>query len=578
MHQLPVALHDLEIDTMNFADSDPALRPLLDRYLSAADRERLEPILGELGRRAATTLNEYAADAENHPPVLRQFAPNGDRIDEVEFHPAYAALSAAGFCDFALAALSNRGGLGWDAPAPHVVKYALSYVFSQAEYGLGCPINMTDSAARVLKLFDPVKFEAEIAALTSTDPAERLTGAMFMTEIDGGTDLAQTATIATEHGDHWVLNGRKWFCSNVTADIILTLAQVPGQGHNTRGLGMFLVPRILPDGRRNSYRIDRLKNKLGTRSMASGEVTFADTYALPVGQLTRGLQQMLEMVNHSRVSNIMRSTALMRRATWEAIQHARSRVIFGQVLADLPLMRRTLLDLIAETEAALGLVLEIGDQLTAGDDGDECARLVARTLTPTGKYVVCKRGRWVAGEAMEVLGGNGYIEDFVTARLLRDAHLGSIWEGASNVVALDVLRCMRRQSAHKVVIDTYSTRLSKVYLPGATNQIRALGERWARVLVDAEDLLSGSDEDQEAGIGDFTLALCQSVMATLLMEQAGWEQARTGDRRKELVAAAYAARICGQGSLAEPLAQLPAIIDGAMIAQAEDLHMPEISQ
>jgi acyl-CoA dehydrogenase len=563
---------------MNFADSDPALRPLLDRYLAASDRARLEPVLGELGRRAATTLNEYASDAENHPPVLRQFAPNGDRIDEVEFHPAYAALSEAGFCDFALAALSNRGGLGWEAPAPHVVKYALSYVFSQAEYGLGCPINMTDSAARVLKLFDPVKFEAEIAALTSTDPAKRATGAMFMTEIDGGTDLAQTATIATERGDHWVLNGRKWFCSNVTADIILTLAQVPAQGHDTRGLGMFLVPRILPDGGRNSYRIDRLKNKLGTKSMASGEVTFADTYALPVGQLARGLQQMLEMVNHSRVSNIMRSTALMRRATLEAIQHARSRVIFGQILADLPLMRRTLLDLVAETEAALGLVLEIGDQLTAGDEGDECARLVARTLTPTGKYVVCKRGRWVAGEAMEVLGGNGYIEDFVTARLLRDAHLGSIWEGASNVVALDVLRCMRRQSAHRVVIDTYSTRLSKVDLPSATNLIRALGERWARMLVDAEGLLSGSEEDQEAGIGDFTLALCQSVMATLLMEQAGWEQARTGDRRKELVAAAYAARICGEGSLAEPLAHLPAIIDGAMIAQAEELHVPEISQ
>ncbi|GAF48158.1 acyl-CoA dehydrogenase family protein [Rhodococcus wratislaviensis] len=557
---------------LSFTDSDPALRPLLDRYLDAADRDRIEPLIDTLGRRAAGELDDWAADAEANPPTLRQYSPTGDRIDEVEFHPAYDRLVKAGFCDFGLAALSNRGTLGWSGPAPHIVKYALSYLFSQAEYGLGCPINMTDSAARVLQLFDPHTFADEIAALTSTDPDNHATGAMFMTEIDGGTDLAQTATVATDNGDHWLLNGRKWFCSNVTADIILTLAQVPGQGHGTRGLGMFLVPRTRPDGSRNSYRVDRLKNKLGTRSMASGEVTLVDTYALPVGQLSRGIQQMLEMVNHSRVSNIMRSTALMRRATFEAIEHARQRVIFGRKLADQPLMRRTLLDLVTDTEAALGLVFELGDQLTAGDLGNDDSRIIARVMTPAGKYAVCKRGRSVTGEAMEVRGGNGYIEDFVNPRLVRDAHLGSIWEGASNVVALDVLRCMRRHNAHAVVADVYSGRVASLDLPSASRSLQLVSAQWAELRERGNQLLDCGTDTQEALIGDYTQALTEAVMASVLLEQAAWERKTGRGRRKELVATAYTLRLYSPHTLpVEALDELAAIIDGDNIETSDQL-------
>ncbi|HYH32548.1 MAG TPA: acyl-CoA dehydrogenase family protein [Pseudonocardia sp.] len=528
---------------MNLADLDPALRPLLDRYLAPTDRRRAEPLVDRLGALAAGELDRLAAAAETHPPTLRQFSPSGERIDEVDFHPSYERLAEIGFCDFALAALSNRPVLGWDGRAPHVVKYALSYLFSQAEYGLGCPINMTDSAARVLRMFDAERFAPQIAALTSTDPGERATGAMFMTEIDGGTDLARTATVATDRGDHWTLSGRKWFCSNVTADVILTLARVPGQGEGTRGLGMFLVPRVRPDGSRNSYRIDRLKDKLGTRSMASGEVTLLDTYALPIGQLTRGVQQMLEMVDHSRLSNVMRSTALMRRAVHEAVAHARQRVVSGRVLFDQPLMRRTLLGLVLDVEAALGLVFEAGDRLEAGDGGDERARLVARVLTPMAKYGVCKRARWVTAEAMEVRGGNGYIEDFVHPRLVRDAHLGSIWEGASNVVALDVLRCMRRQDAHRVLAETYRERLAEVDLPGADGLVDRLREHWDALRERGDHLLGLARDEQEAAIGDHTEALCHAVMAALLVEQAAWETAHDLGPRKQLVATAFLQRL-----------------------------------
>ncbi|MFP5071572.1 acyl-CoA dehydrogenase family protein [Pseudonocardia nantongensis] len=544
---------------MNFADLDPALRPLLDRYLPPDDRARIEPVLAELGGLVAGELDRLAAAAETNPPTLRTHSPAGDRIDEVDFHPAYEALVEAGFCRFGLAALSHGGVLGWSDPAPHVVKYALTYLFSQAEYGLGCPINMTDSAARVLEMFDPETFRPEIEALTSTDPDTHATGAMFMTEIDGGTDLAQTATVATHHGDHWTLDGRKWFCSNVTADVILTLARVPGQGEGTRGLGMFLLPRYRPDGTRNSYRIDRLKNKLGTHSMASGEVTLLDAEARPIGDLTRGVQQMLEMVNHSRLANVMRSTALMRRAVHEAVTHARQRVVFGTTLFDQPLMRRTLLGLQLETEAALGVVLEIGDQLARGDDGDEHAAIAARVLTPMAKYSVCKRSRWVTAEAMEVRGGNGYIEDWINPRLVRDAHLGSIWEGASNVVALDVLRCMRLQHAHHVLVDTYLGRLDPVATPLAGR----LAQHWQALRRRGDTLLEGDRERQELAVGDYTEALAQAVMATLLVEQAAWEAKDGRGDRKRLVAEAYLQRLFTPEE--PPLAALDAlasIVDG----------------
>jgi alkylation response protein AidB-like acyl-CoA dehydrogenase len=528
---------------MNFADLDPALRPLVRRYLGADDADRLEPLLDEVGALAATQLDALAVTAEKNPPALRQFSPRGERVDEVDFHPAYHRMVDIVFCDYALAALANRPALGWGRPAPHGVKYALSYLFAQAEYGLLCPVNMTDSAARVLTMFDPERFADEIRALTSTDPADHATGAMFMTELDGGTDLAQTATVATDHGDHWTLDGRKWFCSNVSADIILTLARVPGQGEGTRGLGMFMVPRLRQDGTRNSYRIDRLKDKLGTKSMASGEVTLDGTWAQPVGDLRRGVQQMLEMVNHSRLSNVVRSTGLMRRAVTEAVIHARTRMVSGRALFDQPLMRRTLLGLVLDLEGALGIAFEIGDQLARGDQGDDHAARLARVMTPMAKYTVCKRSRWVAGEAMEVRGGNGYIEDFPDARIVRDAHLGSIWEGASNVVALDVLRCMRKQDAHRHLAVTYRDRVTVLDESELGELVGRLVEHWDHLLARGDDILARDRFDQELCIGDYTDALCQAVMASLLAEQAQWESRNGMGHRKAVVARSYLQRL-----------------------------------
>lgn len=514
---------------VNFADRDPALRPLLDRLLTADDRARVEPLLAELGALAAGDLDRQAALADAHPPRLVPYAPDGTRVDAIEYHPAHDRAASLAYERFGLAAMSHRPGVhGWPTKIPHTVKYALSYLYVQSEFGMACPLSMTDSAARILRLFDPDRYAAEIAALSSTDPELRATGAMFMTEQQGGTDVGLTRTLATDRGTHWTLTGKKWFASNPAADVILTLARVPGQGEGTRGLGMFLVPRLRPDGTRNALRIDRLKDKLGSRSIASGEVTLEEAYATPVGQLTHGFRQMAEMLNVSRLSNAMRATALMRRAVRESLDHTRTRHVFGKPLFDQPLMRATLLPMVLDTEAALALVLEAAARLTAADDGDEAAQALVRVLTPLAKYTLCKRARTVTGEAMEIRGGNGYIEDWVNPRLVRDAHLGSIWEGSSNVIALDVLRCMRRFGSHRTLADTYGDR-------------GPVKHRWELLREQGDALLELPAEEQEMRIGRYADRLTHAVMATLLHDQADHETEATGNGRALLVARTYTA-------------------------------------
>ncbi|MFF2165229.1 acyl-CoA dehydrogenase family protein [Streptomyces sp. NPDC058175] len=514
---------------MNYADRDPALRPFLDRVLSADDRARVEPLLTELGALAAGDLDRQAALADANPPRLVQYAPGGERVDEIAYHPAHDRAAAIAYEEFGLAAMSHRPGVhGWPSKVPHTVKYALSYLYVQSEFGMACPLSMTDSAARILRLFDPERYAAEIAALSSTDPALRATGAMFMTEKQGGTDVGLTETVATDQGAHWTLTGKKWFASNPGADVILTLARVPGQGEGTRGLGMFLVPRLRPDGTRNAIRIDRLKDKLGSKSIASGEVTLEEAYATPVGRLTHGFRQMAEMLNVSRLSNAMRATALMRRAVRESVDHTRVRHVFGRPLFEQPLMRATLLPMIIDTEGALALVLEAAARLTAADEGAAdgeggAARELVRVLTPLAKHTLCKRARSVTGEAMEIRGGNGYIEDWVNPRLVRDAHLGSIWEGSSNVIALDVLRCMRRQGAHHTLADTYGDRA----------ETRG---RWELLREKGDALLELPADEQEMRIGRYADELTRAVMETLLYDQAAHETETTGNGRALLVA------------------------------------------
>lgn len=542
-----IAAHlDLPLtDGLNLVDQDPNLLPALRLRAGTDAAARAEPLLRELGALAGGELGVLAHEANAHPPVLRQYDARGERVDEVVYHPAYRELCRLGFERFQLAAMSHRPALGWPSPVPHAVKYALSYVFAQAEFGVLCPISMTDSAARMLRLFGgPELTSPYLEGLTAARLEDQLTGAMFVTERQGGSDVGATATEARHDGSDWLLSGQKWFASNVDADVVLTLARLPDGAPGTRGLGLFLVPRLCPDGSRNRYRIDRLKDKLGTRSMATGEVTLDGAFALPVGDLAHGFRQMAEMINVSRLSNAMRAAGLMRRALLEAVWHARHRHAFGRRLLDAPLLRRSLLPLVLHAEAALAFVLEASAVLDAADAGSPEAARRLRVLTPLAKYTICKRARSVTAEAMEVRGGNGYVEDWIDPRLLRDAHLGSIWEGSSNVVALDVGRAMRRDGAVDVLLRDLEARLGRLSDP----DVRRGAEALTPELRDAVTRVARmADAWDEAVLGALTERLSDLTMAVLLLEEAEHHVRAGLGYRKLLVAATYVAEVV-QGS------------------------------
>lgn len=442
----------------NLYTTDPELGALLGLYLPADLRAHLEPHLVELGALAGGMLDELAQVADKNPPTLEQRTRSGLDVQRIVKHPAYVEMEKLAFGRFGLAAMSHRGGVfGWPGAMPAAAKYALTYLFVQAEFGLCCPLSMTDSLTRTLRKFgDPALVERYLPMLTTQTFDDLWQGAMFMTEQGAGSDVAATATRAVPDGEAFRLHGDKWFCSNPDAGLAMVLARIDGAPAGMKGVSLFLLPRRLPDGRLNDYRIVRLKDKLGTRSMASGEIRLEGARAWLVGEAGRGFQQMADMVNNSRLSNGVRAAGLMRRALSEALFVARERRAFGKRLVELPLMRRQLLKLLLPAEAARTMVFQTAEALRRADGGEAGAvpdigaagaRALARILTPLIKFRACRDARKVTGDAMEVRGGCGYIEDWADPRLVRDAHLGSIWEGTSNIVALDVLRAARREAA-----------------------------------------------------------------------------------------------------------------------------------
>ncbi|MEW6641607.1 MAG: acyl-CoA dehydrogenase family protein [Pseudomonadota bacterium] len=428
------------------ADRDAAA--LFAHYLPDALFRHLAPTFDRLGGLAGGRLDELAGIADRNPPTLSVRRRTGEDCNEVEKHPAYVEMEKLAFAELGLAAVSHRGALGWAEPMPPAAKYALTYLFVQAEFGLMCPVSMTDSLTRTLKRYgDPNLVGRFIERLTTLDFDELTQGAMFMTEQGAGSDVAATATRAALQPDGtWQLTGDKWFCSNADADLAMVLArseEAPG----LKGVSLFLLPKVKGDGTPNAYRILRLKDKLGTRSMASGEIRLEGAEAYLVGERGRGFHQMADMVNNSRLSNGVRAAGLMRRAVTEALFIARRRQAFGKRLVELPLMRRQLAKMLVWSEQARSMMFLTADALDRANRGDVEGAKLARIMTPLIKFRACRDARKVTGDAMEVRGGCGYIEEWPDARLLRDAHLGSIWEGTSNIVALDVSRAIARDDA-----------------------------------------------------------------------------------------------------------------------------------
>ncbi|MEV5873069.1 acyl-CoA dehydrogenase family protein [Streptomyces sp. NPDC052101] len=419
--------------------ADRALVEAVARYTGPDDLDEVRAELSVLGRSAGSAqLQEWGVQANEHPPRLRTHDRYGHRIDEVDFHPAWHRLLGKGVSAGLTAA--------WNRPSGHVRRAAGFLVWTQVEAGNCCPLSMTHAAVPALRADSGLAAEWE-PRLTSTiydrelRPAPQKSGALFgmgMTEKQGGSDVRANTTQARPLAEAgaYTLTGHKWFCSAPMSDAFLVLAQAPG------GLTCFLVPRVLPDGSRNVFLIQRLKDKLGNRSNASAEVEFAGTWARRVGEEGLGVRTIIGMVAATRLDCALGSAGLIRQAVTQAIHHCTYREAFGGRLVDKPLMRNVLADLALESEAATALALRLA---AAYDDGGERERAFLRLAVPAAKYWITKRCAPVAVEAAECLGGNGYVEESGLPRLVRESPLNSVWEGAGNVQALDVLRALQRE-------------------------------------------------------------------------------------------------------------------------------------
>ncbi|WP_307832668.1 isovaleryl-CoA dehydrogenase [Planomonospora sp. ID91781] len=446
--------------------------------------------LEELRRLGTLAGTERAAEwgrlANEHPPVLRTHDRYGHRIDEVEFHPAWHELMT----------VAVSGGLHaapWTDPRPgaHVARAAGFYVWSQVEAGHGCPVSMTYAAVPALRHAPELAAEWE-PRLASREydfglrPAAAKRGVlagMAMTEKQGGSDVRANTTRAEPLSDGtYALTGHKWFNSAPMCDVFLVLAQAPG------GLTCFLLPRVLPDGTRNAMRLMRLKDKLGNRSNASSEVEYHGAVAWRVGEEGRGVRTILEMVNMTRLDCVIGSAAGMRYGLRQAVHHAAHRGAFGRRLIEQPLMRNVLADLAVESEAATALMTRLAgatDRAAGNAAGDATEAALRRTALAVGKYWVCKRAPVHAAEAMECLGGNGYVEDSQLPRLFRESPLNGIWEGSGNVAALDVLRALGREP------EALEAFLGEVALAaGADRRLDDAADRLRKSLSDPADIES----------------------------------------------------------------------------------------
>ena len=429
--------------------------PFQDYNLYSVDPLMAELDLPEPAQKRLRNFGEKLGRAENielgflanqNPPDLHTHDRYGHRADRVDFHPSYHRLMSLG-AEFGVHCLP------WTADEvtvdKHLERAAGHAMLTQIEASVLCPLTMTFAGVPALRRWAPQSLtDSWLPGLTakSYDPRfvphqqkSGLTMGMAMTEKQGGSDVRANITTATpDGGDSYLLNGHKWFCSAPMSDAFLTLAQAE------EGLTCFFVPRFCPDGQVNNLRLMRLKNKLGNKANASSEIEYENTYAVRVGELGRGVPTIIEMVNHTRLDCVIGSTAIMRAALVQALHHARHRSVFGKKLIEQPLMRNVLADLCLEWEAAWKMVVRLC-QAYGRADQDPKEKAFARIATAVAKFWVCKRTPMMVAEALECLGGNGYIEDFPQARLYREAPLSSVWEGSGNVISLDLLRVLSHE-------------------------------------------------------------------------------------------------------------------------------------
>ena len=517
---------------LNFYEIDPSFRASLRVNADAKLFGHFEPWLTRLGEAVGGELDRLARIVDQNPPVLEQRDRYGRDRDRIEYHPAYHEMEKIGFEDFQLHSMCHRpGALGWDGTVPQIMKYAFQYLFAQSEIGMMCPLNMGDATTHVLKTYGSEELKSYLLPkLLAPKLSEMWRATQWMTEKAGGSDVGSLETVARNENGIWRLYGEKWFASHTDAHISLALARPEGAPSGIKGVAMFAVPRYLADGSRNKYRIIRMKEKLGTKSLATCEVLFEGAEAYVVGRLDQGVPQMMEEVNMSRLSHGVRAAGQMRRCYNEAMQVARNREAFGVRLIDQPLMRRQIIKILVPAEQSLALIMLAAEQMDRAREGVKEAGQVVRILTPLLKMRACRDAVIAARSALESRAGNGVIEEWVNSRLVRDAHISLVWEGTSNINAIDVVRrAIGKSRAHEAL---------KALLVDRVQQSIELPEAFRERLLDAMNksfefaVKVASTPANEHLARQASSGLYHAASAVVL----AWESTRRGgDPRKVLV-------------------------------------------
>ncbi|HET9982028.1 MAG TPA: acyl-CoA dehydrogenase family protein [Longimicrobiales bacterium] len=525
----------------NQYDDDAVLRSYLRRALPPDVLREIEPALREMGRLAGGPLHDLQRADRLSEPVLVQTDAWGNRVDRVELTRVWReAERVAAEAGVVATAYERRHGRH-----SRVHGFALAYLFTPSTDFYGCPLAMADGAARALLAAGADELVARaLPRLTSRDPARVWVSGQWMTELPGGSDVSRTETVARRGDDGvWRLHGRKWFVSAVTAPMALALARPEGNPPGSRGLALFYVEPRDEDGRLQGVRVERLKDKLGTRKLPTAELTLDGVPAVPVAGLTDGVRAVAPMLNVTRTWNAITAAALMRRGVALATDHAARREAFGRPLRDLPLHADTLAGVEAELEAALHLAFRLAEGLGVVESGDgdvagETALL--RVLTPIVKLTTARQAVAVASEAVEALGGVGYIEDSGMPALLRDAQVLSIWEGTTNVLALDALRAVAAVDGVRVLEGELRRRAASLADPG----LAALGDVARSTVEEAgrwlEEASARESDAAEAGARRFALQLGRATALALLAHHAQWALDQ-GDARPAAAARRFAA-------------------------------------
>jgi acyl-CoA dehydrogenase len=541
---------------LDWYSMDPNLRFLLDRLLpDPGDRAYAEDVVGDYGALVGQRVAARAEVTDRHGPVLERYDAWGQDVGALVHHPTWlenkADLIRAGFA----------GGLQAHAgrPVPAVVTAAVSYLVSQAETAAYCALGMTSGAADIVERYAPPEVRDEfLRRLTSLDPDDAWEGGMFLTERQGGSDVGANTTRAVQDGSEWRLFGEKHFCSNVDADVFIVLARPEDAPQGSRGLATFIMPRHRDDGSPNGFKIKRLKPKLGTVGVPTAEVELEGALAwlagdppitdgtappLDAARDGKGINRMMEMVNGSRFGVALMSLGIHRRSWLEAAIYAARREQFGKRIDAYPLVRETLVDLLVDLEAGLALSFECAAATRSADSPEEGA-LLRRIAIPLAKLRSCRVGLESTMHALEVLGGNGYMEDWPLARQLRDAQCHTIWEGTENICAIDVRRAMRSTGAEQAVLRRIDRALEATAPMNGVLAGPAAAVRAARAeLVEAISYLQSVPEDLALlQLRRFSYLMADTLEGALLCEEAAWALDKTGNARKAAVARRFATR------------------------------------